>query len=200
MLPNSACSCAVLRSWADAEHDPDMLAINLNPPHEGADDVAFHGPIRPVQPIPDQGGECLQLADDELQRAGLLSRVLQRRSFCLKLGDALPHACEPWFELRLADHTLGVAVDQPARAGAQLGELARDRLQLGPARPGAHRLQAALVFLRDAGRILQQPADLVPHRRIEPLDAEGPGLAPGPTVAAAPVRAGATVVVVAASV
>ncbi len=76
MLPNSACSCAVLRSWADAEHDPDMLAINLNPPHEGADDVAFHGPIRPVQPIPDQGGEYLQLADDELQRAGLLSRIL----------------------------------------------------------------------------------------------------------------------------
>ena len=85
-----------------------MLAANFDPPHEGMDDVAFHGPI---QPILDQGGKCLQLADDELQRAGLPGHVLQRYGFCFGFGDALAHSCQPRLELRLADHPFGVAVD-----------------------------------------------------------------------------------------
>ena len=198
-MPNSEGTCAVLWSGIDTEHDPDVLAIDLDPPHEGADDVTPRVPIRILQPIPDQGGKHLQLANDELQRAGLLGRILQRCSFCLKLGDALAQACQPRLEFRLADHALGVAVDQPAYAAAQLRDLALDRFQFGPARPAAHSLQAALIFLRDAGRIGKQPADLVPRRRIELLDADGPGLAPALTVEAASVRASATVVVVSAS-
>jgi hypothetical protein len=43
-----------------------VLVVDLDPPHQGADDIAPRVPIRPVQLPPDQGGERLQLADDEL--------------------------------------------------------------------------------------------------------------------------------------
>jgi len=38
-------------------------------------------------------------------------------------------------------------------------------------------LQTALVFLYHASGILEQPTDIVPHRRIERLDTDRPGLA-----------------------
>jgi len=65
-----------------------VLAVDLDPPHEGADDVAPGRPVRPVQPVLDQGGEGLQLADDELEGAGLLGGVLERGGFGFEPGDA----------------------------------------------------------------------------------------------------------------
>ena len=99
----------------------------------------------------------------------MLGGVLKRCGIGLELGDALAHAGEPRLELGLADHALGVAVDQPADAAAQFGKLALDCFQLGPARPGSHGLQAALVFSCNARRILKQSANLVPDCRVQPL-------------------------------
>ena len=53
MLRNPVSAYAVLWPWIDAEDDPDVLAIDLDPAHQGADDVALGGPIRPVQLILD---------------------------------------------------------------------------------------------------------------------------------------------------
>ena len=50
----------------DTKYDPDVLVIDLDPPHEGTDKVALGGPIGLVQPITDQACEGLQLADDEV--------------------------------------------------------------------------------------------------------------------------------------
>jgi hypothetical protein len=67
-----------------------MLFIDLDPPHEGADDVAPHSPICPVQPILGHRAEPLQLARDELERASLLGGILECRGLSLELADALP--------------------------------------------------------------------------------------------------------------
>ena len=173
-----------------------MLAIDLDPSHEGADDVAPGHPIRPVQPVLDQGGKSFQLADDELEGAGLLGGVLECGGFGFEPRDTPAQAGEPRLELGLADQPFGVAVDQPADAAAQLGELALDRFQLGPARPGAHGLQPALVFPDDAGRILEQLADLAPDRLVQALDPDGPGVAPALAIDAVLYRPGAAIVAV----
>ena len=41
----------------DTKYDPDVLVIDLNPPHEGTDKVALGGPIGLVQPVTDQACE-----------------------------------------------------------------------------------------------------------------------------------------------
>jgi hypothetical protein len=46
------------------------------------------------------------------------------------------------------------------------------------------------------GRVLEQPADLLPDRRIELLDTKAPGVAPALAVEAVTLRPGAAVVVV----
>src|SRR5215211_7716054 len=119
----------------DTKYDPNVLVIDLDPSHEGANKIALGGPIRLIQPITDQACEALQLANDEVQRARVLDRVAECGGFGLKLGNALAQASQPRLELRLADHALSIAVDQPACPGAQLAELAINRLQLGPIWP-----------------------------------------------------------------
>jgi hypothetical protein len=59
-----------------------------------------------------------------------------------------------------------------------------------------HHLQAALVFLQDPRRVRQQPADLVPDRRIERLDRDQPGIAAALAMEPVAVRATASVVAV----
>jgi hypothetical protein len=174
-----------------------MLVINLDPPHQGNDEVAPCVPVRVLQPVADQGGEPLQLADDEPQRARLFGSAAQRRGLGLELGEALAHARQPRLELGPADHALGVAVDQPADAGAQLGQLALDRLDLRPARPGAHGLQAALVFVGNTRRVVEQPAHLGPDRRVQQLDRQGPSVTAALAIEAGAVRPGAAIVAVA---
>ncbi len=66
-----------------------MLAVDLDPSHEGTDDVAPSCPIRPVQPVLDQGSEGFQLANDELEGADLLGGILECGSFGFEPGDAL---------------------------------------------------------------------------------------------------------------
>lgn len=87
-MRNLAWTCHVLWFGADAEHDPDVLVVDLDPPHQDEDEVTLGRPIRLVQPVADQGRECLQLANDELQRMRLLGGVLERCGVGLELGDA----------------------------------------------------------------------------------------------------------------
>ena len=53
-MQHPAWVCAVLRFGADAEHDPDVLVIDLDAPHERADEVAPGRPVRLVQLVADQ--------------------------------------------------------------------------------------------------------------------------------------------------
>ena len=43
------------------------MVLDLDLPHEGADDGAPGAPVGHVQPILEQFGKALELADDELQ-------------------------------------------------------------------------------------------------------------------------------------
>ncbi len=113
MLQNPAWATAAAWRGGDAKDDPDTLVVDLDPPHESANDVAFHGPICLVQAILNHRREGLELADDEVQGASLLGLVLEHRGFAFQLGDPLPQARDPRLELRFADHRLGIAVDQP---------------------------------------------------------------------------------------
>ena len=88
-----------------------MLAVDLDPPHEGADNVPPDRPVRPVQPVPDQGGEGFQLTNDELERAVLLGGIPERGGFGFESRDAPAQAGEPRLELALADQPFGIAVD-----------------------------------------------------------------------------------------
>jgi len=63
-----------------------VLVVDLNAAHEGADDVAPHAPIRLAQPVPDSRGEGLQLADDKVEGASLLGRILERRGLASSLA------------------------------------------------------------------------------------------------------------------
>src|SRR5829696_4445024 len=82
----------------DTKYDPNVLVIDLDPSHEGANKVALGGPIRLIQPITDQACEGLQLADDEVQRARVLDCVAECGGLGLKLGNALAQPCQSRFE------------------------------------------------------------------------------------------------------
>ena len=87
-MRNLGRTCHVLWFGTDAEHDPDVLVVDLDPPHQGENEVTLGRPIRLVQPVADQDRECLQLTDDELQRMRLLGGVLKRCGVGFELGDA----------------------------------------------------------------------------------------------------------------
>ena len=96
-----------------------MVVVDLDPPHEGADDVALGVPVRRLQPVPDHPGESLELADDEPEGPGLVGGLAQGRGLALELGDPPPQRREPRLELRLVDEPLGVAVDEAADAAPE---------------------------------------------------------------------------------
>jgi hypothetical protein len=76
MLQKPAWAGPIAWRGVDAKDDPDVLVIDLDPPHEGSDDVAPHAPVRLAQPILDHRREGLQLADDEVQGTSLLGGIL----------------------------------------------------------------------------------------------------------------------------
>jgi len=96
-----------------------VVVVDLDPPHEGADDVALGVPVRRLQPVPDHPGESLELADDEPEGPGLVGGIAQGRGLALELGDPPPQRREPRLELRLVDEPLGVAVDETADAAPE---------------------------------------------------------------------------------
>jgi len=65
------------------------------------------------------------------------------------------------------------AIDQPAHAPAQLGQLRLGRGQVRAIRSAPPRIVEAPFILRgDPGRVVQQPLDLAPNRLVQPVGAD----------------------------
>ena len=109
------------------------------------------------------------------QRRLPIGGVRQHLALLIQSGQPFLQAEDPRLELCLLDHSLGIAVDQPAHAPAQLGDLSlqrRSTLLTGPAVAGLS--QPAFVFGCQACRILQQLLDLLPHGDIQQVGAHLP--------------------------
>ena len=178
----------------DAEHHPDDVVSDLDAFDQRADDVALRRPVRRVQPIAHHVGEQAQLADDEPEGAGLFLLRVQRAGLSLEPRRAPAQLRDTRLELGLFDQSLGVAVDEAVGRTTRLGQLAADRVELEQARVGLHHVQAPLILLQHARRVLQQPADLGPHGRIERLGRHQLGVAPALAMELAAVGAAAPVV------
>src|SRR3954453_20127295 len=126
MLLAARCPAVVVRTRVDAEDDPHVVVVDLDPPHEGADDVALGVPVRRLQPVPPHPGESFGLSADEPEGPVLVGAIAQGRALALELGDPPPQRREPRLELRLVDEPLGVAVDEGAEAGPEGREPALD--------------------------------------------------------------------------
>ncbi len=88
-------------------------------------------------------------------------------------SDPLPKACDARLELRALDQALGIAVDQPAHAPAQLGRLRLGRGKVRAIRsPTARLIKAPFILRGDPGRIVQQPLNLTPDRLVQPVGAD----------------------------
>src|SRR3954454_21737527 len=124
MLRGAAWATTVIRSGVDAKDDPHLIIVDLDPPDQGADEIAPGSPVRRRQPVPDHPGEALEPTDDQLQRsrprggvvlggdAGPPGRGAGRRGG----PRAPPEGVEAGLELRLVDDPVGVAVDEAADA------------------------------------------------------------------------------------
>ncbi len=77
----------------------------------------------------------------------------------------------------LGDQPLREAVDEAVDRAAELVALPLHGVELVPAGTAGERVQASLAFLRDARRVAQEPADLVPHRRLQRFDRQQAGVA-----------------------
>src|SRR3954453_12560589 len=69
MLRGAAWATTVIRSGVDAKDDPHLIIVDLDPPDQGADEIAPGSPVRRRQPVPDRPGEALEPTDDQLQRS-----------------------------------------------------------------------------------------------------------------------------------
>jgi hypothetical protein len=121
-------------------------------------------------------GKQVEFANDEVQRADLLSGLLLGIGFGFQPGRPAAQLDEAWFELRLLDQALRVAVDQPLNGAARLRQLTAESIELELVRRGLDRIQAALVLFNDPRRVVEQPTDLAPDRLIEPIDRNQAGV------------------------
>ena len=90
MLRRAAWATTVIRSGVDAKDDSHLIIVDLDPPDQGADEIAPDGPVRRRQPVPDHPGEALEPTDDQLQRSRPGGGIPQRGSLGLELAGALP--------------------------------------------------------------------------------------------------------------
>ena len=139
-------------------------------------------------------GKQVEFADHEMQRADLLIGFLLSLGFGFQPGCPAAQRGQARLELRLVDQSLGVAVDQPLDRAARLGPLTVKSIEFEPMRRGLHGVQAPLILRDDPCRIVEQPTDFGPHRLIEQLRGDQPGIAPERTVEAAAVRAATAIV------
>jgi hypothetical protein len=65
MLRTTLLGAPFKRGGADPIHDTDLLLVDLDPLHQGPDDLPSRVPIRLLQPLRDAAGERLQLADHQ---------------------------------------------------------------------------------------------------------------------------------------
>ena len=177
MLQEAAWTSAVARSRVNAKDHPHVVIIDLDPLHEGANEITLRRPICSFQPISNDRGKSFEFADNQLEATGLLGGRFERRCVRLKLRNASAELRKPRLELCFADEPLSIAVNEPADAAADLGQLAINRLKLDPARASSRRMQPLLVFVENAGGVLEQATDLLPHRRVQRRDGHDPSIA-----------------------
>jgi hypothetical protein len=141
--------------WVDPKHDMDLVTRDFHPLDQRPDEVAFARPVSRLQPVVQFGGKVFEPANNELQfplQSGLIG---QRLALLLQASEALAQAGHPGLKLALVDEALGITVDQPGDALAQLADLAFHGAQGRTF--GAHlRLQTAPIFLGEPFGVRQQ--------------------------------------------
>jgi hypothetical protein len=158
----------------DAEDDVHLVAVDLDPPDQEADQPALLPPVELIEVLPDTRGERLEPPDDQRQLRAQPRPLDEPAPLLLQARQALPQPGDARLELGPLDQALGVAVDQPADPAPQPLQLGLDGRQvprLEAAIPAA--AEAPLVFRRDPARIAQQPLHLAPDGRLEEI---GPDL------------------------
>ena len=174
LLRRGACRLRRERWRLDAEDDVDLVAVDLDPPDQDADQLALLLPVELIEVLLDPRGERLEPPDDQRQLRAQPRPLDEPAPLLLQARQAPPQPSDTRLELGLLDQALGVAVDQPADPAPQ-------PLQLGLDGRKVPRLEVAtsaaaeppLVFRRDPTRIAQQPLDLAPDGRLETV---GPDL------------------------
>ena len=174
-----------------------MVTVDLDPPHEGPDDLAGADPIEVMQAVSDLGCKVLKLAHDQGEFALGLCGFGCGALLVLELGHARPESGHARLELRAVDHAGGVAVDQsadPALEGCcllpELGQFVCSN------RAVAGLVQAAPVFVSQRVRRFQQGADPLPNRLLEMVGPHGPVAAQSGAPEAIPVSADAAILAI----
>src|SRR5215831_12568214 len=146
--------------WVDPKYNIDVALSHFHPLDQCPDEVALARPVGRLQAILEFGREALETANNQLQfplHSGLISERL-----------ALAQTGHPGLKLPLVDEALGITVDQPGHALAQLADLAFNRGQRGTFRARL-RLQTASIFLREPLRVREQRTDFLPHRQVQQI-------------------------------
>jgi hypothetical protein len=181
----------------DAEDHLDRIAVDLDPAHQGADDLPRATPVQLVEATADLGREVFDPADHQAQAAFGLGHLDPRLSPLLHAREPLPQAGDARLELLLLDHSFRVDVDQPTDSPTQALGLAIQGHGLGlVAGAVAELVEAAPVLGGEAVRILQKGPDLVPDRQLEAVAAHRAVAARRHTAEAVSVGAEAAVVAV----
>src|SRR5258708_38386536 len=116
------------RSWpeglrADPKDHSDVLGGHLNLFDQRPNNLAAQVPVGIGQPGTHFDRELVKPPDEQLELVGSSSLVGLPLCLLLQGGDALAQAPEPRLELRFANETLGIAVNEAAKPLAQLGQL-----------------------------------------------------------------------------
>src|SRR4051794_5049971 len=77
---------AIGRRRRDAEDHLDRVTVDLDPAHQGADDLPRAPPVQPVEAAVDLGREVFHPADHQAQAAFGLGRLDQRPSLLLAVS------------------------------------------------------------------------------------------------------------------
>src|SRR4051812_20667991 len=156
---------------SDPEDDIDAVVVDLDALDQGPDQIALERPVDLGHRSPHALRDVLKPADDQRQCPPQGSVIPQGRGLLLPAFDPLPEAGDARLELGLVDQAVGVAVDEPRHGAAQLRDLSFDHVELRTVAAAPRLVEASFVLGRDPGRVPQQPLDLVPDRRVEPVRA-----------------------------
>src|SRR3954454_23905740 len=193
MLRTTVLGASFKRGWTDPIHDADLLLVDLDSLHQGADDLTSRVPIRPFQPLRDAPRELLQLADHQPQLRLLGGFADPLPALDLQLGQPLPRRRDPRLEFRLVEQPVAVGIDQSRDHLFYIIDQLVDRLHL-PARAGLLPMQPPLVLRPDPLGLGQELAHISPHGGVQHIGADL--LVPAQPLAAEAVgvRAGAAIV------
>src|SRR5215470_18076074 len=167
-LPTFFFGIVITLIWVDPKHNIDVALSHFHPLDQCPDEVALARPVGRLQAILEFGREVLETANNQLQfplHSGLIS---ERLSLLLQTSKALAQTGHPGLKLPLVDEALGITVDQPGDALAQLADLAFNRGQRGTFRTRL-RLQTTAIFLREPLRMRQQGTNFPPHCQVQQI-------------------------------